>query len=173
VAGCFIHERHGHNAALTRLAGWWGNDPATRFQMPPTFVPRPGADGWQISNPPILALLPLRATMALFDEAGMPMLRAKSESLTGYLQLLIEAHGPQPVGLEIMTPRDPAQRGCQLSLLVRDRPRELFQRLQAHGIVCDFREPGVLRAAPVPLYNTFHEVWQFAQALRKDEGGSP
>jgi kynureninase len=163
VAGCFVHERHGRNLDLPRLAGWWGNDPATRFRMPGGFVPREGADGWQVSNPPILAMAPLRASLALFDEAGMPALRAKSERLTGYLQYLLDR---LPAGaFEIITPRDPGQRGCALSILVRDRPRELLEELQRQGVVCDFREPNVIRVAPVPLYNTFHEVWQFARIL--------
>jgi kynureninase len=163
VAGCFVHERHGHNRDLPRLAGWWGNDPATRFQMPGRFVPQEGADGWQVSNPPILAMAPLRASLALFDEAGMPALRAKSERLTGYLQSLLDR---LPAGqFAVITPRDPRQRGCALSILVRDRPRELLEELQRQGVVCDFREPNVIRVAPVPLYNTFHEAWTFARVL--------
>jgi kynureninase len=163
VAGCFVHERHGRNLDLPRLAGWWGNDPATRFQMPGQFVPRAGADGWQVSNPPILAMAPLRASLALFDEAGMPALRAKSERLTGYLEYLLDR---LPAGaFEVITPRDPQQRGCALSILVRDRPREMLDELQRQGVVCDFRAPNVIRVAPVPLYNTFHEVWQFAHVL--------
>jgi kynureninase len=167
VAGCFVHEKHGRDVALPRLAGWWGNDPATRFQMrtQTDFVPRAGADGWQISNPPILAMAPLLASLALFDEAGMPALREKSERLTGYLDYLLRR---LPAGrFEVVTPADPAHRGCQLSLLVHDRPHELTSVLQAEGVVCDFREPNVLRAAPVPLYNTFHEVWAFADVLRR------
>jgi kynureninase len=167
VAGCFVHERHGSNLDLPRLAGWWGNDPATRFRMhlQPDFVPQAGADGWQLSNPPILAMAPLRASLALFDEAGMPALRAKSERLNAYLLYLIDR---LPVGrLEVITPRDPARRGCQLSLLVHDRPRELARSLEAAGVVCDFREPNVIRVAPVPLYNTFHEVWRFADLLAR------
>src|SRR5262249_18318754 len=148
---------------LPRLAGWWGNDPATRFQMPANFIPRAGADGWQVSNPPILALVPLRASLALFEEAGIPALRAKSESLTGYLYFLLAQLGGER--FEIITPCEPAARGCQLSLRVRDRPRELFSALTRRNIICDFREPDVLRVAPVPLYNTFHEVWQFSQTL--------
>ena len=168
VAGCFVHERHGHNPDLPRLAGWWGNDPTTRFQMPGRFMPRPGADGWQLSNPPILAMAPLRASLALFDEAGMPALRAKSERLTGYLEFLL---GRLPAGaFEIITPRDPRQRGCALSILVRDRPRAVLEALQRQGVVCDFREPNVIRVAPVPLYNTFHEVWRFARILAQGGG---
>jgi kynureninase len=165
VAGCFVHEKHGRNLDLPRLAGWWGNDPATRFRMhlQDTFVPQPGAEGWQISNPPILAMAPLRASLALFDEVGMPALRARSECLTGYLQFLLDQ---LPAGrFEVITPRDADQRGCQLSILIHDRPRECLQALQREGILCDFREPNVIRVAPVPLYNTVHEVWTFARVL--------
>jgi kynureninase len=164
-AGCFVHERHGRRLDLPRLAGWWGNDPATRFHMQQErdFVPRPGADGWQLSNPPILALAPVRASLDLFDAVGMPALRARSERLTGYLEYLLDRI---PAGrYERITPREPARRGCQLSLLVNDRPRELLRALEAAGVVCDFREPNVIRVAPVPLYNTFQEVWRFAQIL--------
>jgi kynureninase len=173
VGGCFVHETHGRNLDLPRLAGWWGNDPATRFQMHSEFIPQPGADGWQVSNPPILAMAPLRASLALFDEASMPALRAKSEWLTGYLEYLLERI---PAGrFEVITPRDPAQRGCQLSILVYDRPRELLQALERAEVVCDFREPNVIRVAPAPLYNTFHEVWTFARILTRftsDDGSA-
>jgi kynureninase len=168
VGGAFVHERHGHNLDLPRLAGWWGNDPATRFrmQLERDFVPRAGADGWQVSNPPVLALAPLRASLGLFDEATMPALRAKSERLTGYLLDLL---GLLPLShCVILTPREPARRGCQVSLRIPDRPREAHKALQAAGVVCDFREPDVIRAAPVPLYNTFSEVWTFARTLAGD-----
>jgi kynureninase len=167
VAGCFVHERHGRDTHLPRLAGWWGNDPTTRFHMhtQTTFVPRPGADGWQISNPPILAMAPLLASLALFDEAGMPALRAKSERLTGYLHYLLERLPGRR--FEVITPADPARRGCQLSLFVHERPQELLAVLQAEGVVGDFREPNVVRVAPVPLYNTFHDVWTFARILER------
>jgi kynureninase len=165
VAGCFVHETHGRNLDLPRLAGWWGNDPRTRFQMDQEagFVPRPGASGWQVSNPPILAMAPLRASLALFDEVGMPALRAKSERLTGYLEFLLDQIPGN--GFEIITPREPARRGCQLSILVRDQPKRLLRALEDEGVVCDFREPDVIRVAPVPLYNSFHEVWTFARLL--------
>ena len=166
VAGCFVHERHGKDPGLPRFAGWWGNDPKTRFRMhlEEEFVPREGADGWQLSNPPILAMAPLRASLEIFDECGMERLRAKSIRLTGYLAYLIDR---LPGGrIEIVTPREPAERGCQLSLRVLGgRARELFRALEAQGIVCDTREPDVLRVAPVPLYNTFHDVWTFARSL--------
>jgi len=165
IGGCFVHERHGQNLALPRLAGWWGNDPATRFrmQLEPNFVPREGADGWQVSNPPILAMAPLRASLVLFDQAGMMALRAKSEKLTGYLLELLDR---LPAGrFEVITPRDPAQRGSQVSLLVHDRPRELVRALEEKGVVCDFREPNVIRAAPMPFYNSFAEVREFVEVL--------
>ncbi|WP_240099368.1 kynureninase [Thermomonas flagellata] len=167
VAGAFVHARHAHTNR-PRFAGWWGHDPATRFAMGPQFLPTPGADGWQLSNPPILALAPLRASLALFERAGMHALRAKSERLTGYLQALIDAHlGP---ALQVLTPRDPAQRGCQLSLRVRGgraRGRALFEHLAARGVLGDWREPDVIRIAPVPLYNTFADVLRFARAVRE------
>ena len=165
VGGCFVHERHGRDLSLPRLAGWWGNDPATRFRMhlQPEFIPQEGADGWQVSNPPILAMAPLRASLALFDAAGMPALRGKSERLTAYLVYLLDR---LPAGrVEMITPRDPARRGCQVSLLVHDQPQQAVRSLERAGIVCDFREPNVLRAAPVPLYNTYRDVWDFAVAL--------
>lgn len=161
VGGCFVHEDHGRNLDLPRLAGWWGNDPATRFRMhlQADFVPRPGVDGWQVSNPPILALAPLRVSLGLFDAAGMAALRHKSIGLTSYLAHLLSS---RPDRFEIITP--PEARGAQLSLLVHDGPRELLRRLQGKA-VCDFREPNIIRVAPVPLYNTFEEVWQFAKLL--------
>ncbi len=166
VAGAFVHERHATNRDLPRLAGWWGNDPATRFrmQLEPNFIPVQSADAWQISNPPILAMAPLRTSLAIFDEAGgMEALRAKSVRLTGYFEFLLE-HVPSGL-FSVITPRSPNERGCQLSILVHEHPQELFQKLEAAGMKCDLREPNVIRAAPTPLYNTFHEVWRFAQVL--------
>ncbi|MCA9286359.1 MAG: kynureninase [Phycisphaerales bacterium] len=169
IAGCFVHERHGRDPSVPRFAGWWGNDPDTRFKMHliPDFTPRSGADGWQCSNPPILAMAPLRASLDLFDAVGMEALRAKSRVLTGYLEFLLREWMPDDC--RIITPSDPGARGCQLSILVVPRdgsaPRERFKALEAHGVVCDFREPNVVRVAPVPLYNGFHEAWRFAQIL--------
>jgi kynureninase len=165
VGGCFVHDKHGKNTDLPRLAGWWGNDPHTRFQMNTQreFVPRQGADGWQISNPSILAMAPLKASLALFDAAGMPALRAKSVLLTGYLEYLLDQM--QPRRFEIITPHDPGRRGCALALVVTKQARELFEHLEQRGVVCDFRPPNVIRVAPVPLYNTFGEVWAFAKVL--------
>lgn len=167
VAGAFVHERHHANSRLDRFAGWWGNDPATRFRMHlnEQFVPVARADSWQVSNPPILSMAPLRASLAIFDEAGMENLRAKSVRLTGYLQYLLDRMPSRRY--QIITPRNPDHRGCQLSILVRNRPKELFRALEAAGVKADFREPNVIRVAPVPLYNTFHEVWRFAQVLAR------
>lgn len=166
VAGAFIHERHARNRELPRLAGWWGNDPATRFrmQLEPEFVPVPSADAWQVSNPSVLSMAPLRTSLALFDEAGgMAALRTKSVRLTGYFQFLLDQTA-SPL-FTVITPREPNERGCQLSILVHERARELFEKLEAAGVKCDFREPNVIRVAPTPLYNTFHEVWRCAQIL--------
>jgi len=173
VAGAFVHERHATNTNLPRLAGWFGNDPNTRFRMhlEPEFIPVPSADGWQISNPPILSMAPLRASLAIFEEAGMGALRQKSIELTNYLQFLLESEpdGRSKKQYTIITPRQADQRGCQLSILVREHPKELFAKLEAAGVKCDFREPNVVRAAPTPLYNTFHEVWRFANILRRSD----
>ncbi|HSH37854.1 MAG TPA: kynureninase [Chthoniobacterales bacterium] len=166
VGGAFVHERHATNRELPRLAGWWGNDPATRFQLHllPEFVPVQSADSWAISNPPIFSMAPLRSSFAIFDEAGgMEALRTKSLKLTGYLQFLLDQIGSR--AFTVITPRDPKARGSQLSILVHEHPKELFAKLEAAGVKCDFREPNVIRAAPTPLYNTFHEVWRFAQLL--------
>lgn len=166
VAGAFIHERHATNTTLPRLAGWFGNDPNTRFKLhlEPEFIPVASADGWQISNPPIFSMAPLRASLSIFQEAGgMETLREKSMKLTGYLQFLIEQIGSKK--FSIITPSDPNARGAQLSIQAHEHPKQLHDELVAAGVKCDFREPNVIRAAPAPLYNTFHEVWRFAQIL--------
>lgn len=167
VAGCFVHEQHARDKTLPRFGGWWGNDPKTRFRMhlEPEFIPVESADAWQLSNPPILALAPVRVSLAIFAEAGMPALRAKSQRLTAYLQYLLDRMPSERY--TTITPRAPQERGAQISLLAHDRPRELFKALEAADVVCDFREPNVIRVAPVPLYNTFHDVWRFAQVLSK------
>jgi kynureninase len=166
VAGAFVHERHATNTELPRLAGWFGNDPNTRFrmQLEPEFIPVPSADGWQISNPPILSMAPLRASLAVFDEAGgMKALRDKSKKLTGYLEFLLKRAGSNR--FTIITPHDPDARGCQLSILAHQNPKEVHKALEAAGVKADFREPNVIRAAPAPLYNSFLDVWRFAKIL--------
>ncbi|MCG3173022.1 MAG: Kynureninase [Myxococcota bacterium] len=167
VAGCFVHERHGKDPSIPRMAGWWGNDPSTRFRMHlnAEFVPQPGAAGWQLSNPPILALAPLLASLEIFDQAGMAALRAKSLQLTGYLESLLDQSPPGRV--RSLTPRDPERRGCQLSLCFERGGRELHQALTQAGCICDYREPGVIRVAPVPLYNSFHDVWRFHRVIEQ------
>jgi kynureninase len=170
VAGAFVHQRHATNTNLPRLAGWFGNDPNTRFRMhlEPEFIPVASADGWQISNPPILSMAPLRASLAIFEEVGgMESLRKKSIKLTSYLQFLLE-NGETGQRFNVITPREGNERGCQLSIQVQERPKELFGKLEAAGVKCDFREPDVIRAAPTPLYNTFYEVWRFAKILRNN-----
>src|SRR5213594_2633323 len=170
LAGAFVHERHATNRKLPRFAGWFGNDPNTRFRLhlEPEFVPVSSADGWQISNPPIFAMAPLRASLAIFDDAGgMESLRAKSIRLTGYLEFLLTEIGSKK--FTVITPREPDARGCQLSILAHEHPKELLKELETAGVKCDFREPNVIRVAPTPLYNTFHEVWRFARILAQHQ----
>jgi kynureninase len=168
VSGAFVHERFARRPDLPRLAGWWGHDPEARFQMRPGFQPAPGAEGWQLSNAQIFPLALHRAALALVDEAGgIEVLRAKSEQLTGYLDELLRGLDLPTDVLEIITPADPAQRGCQLSLLATRNGRALFDALTQEGIVADWREPNVIRIAPVPLYNSFEDVWRFADVLRR------
>ena len=169
VAGCFVRRRHAGDRTLPRFAGWWGNDPERRFRMhlEREFVPVESADAWQLSNPPILSLAPVAASLALFDRAGMKALRAKSETLTRYLEYWIDRAGDR---IELLTPRDPVARGCQLSMRVRDGAPELFERLRAAGVVGDLRQPDVIRVAPVPLYNSFHDVWRFGKVLEQWAG---
>ncbi|MBM3678326.1 MAG: kynureninase, partial [Actinobacteria bacterium] len=164
LGAAFVHERHGDDASLPRLAGWWGVDPTERFRMEPDFAPRRGAEGWAVSTPPILAFAPLRASLALFDEVGIDTLRARSIRLTAYLEALLdEVAGRCPIRLA--TPREPDRRGCQLSVRVAGA-RDVAARLRhEHGVVCDFREPDVLRFAPVPLYSTYEDCRRGAAAL--------
>jgi kynureninase len=159
AAGAFVHERHARGGALPRFAGWWGHDAATRFAMGPDFVPMAGAEGWQLSNPPVLALAPLIAALATFDAAGMAALRTKSLALTAFARRLIEQRLAGRI--TIITPAADDQRGCQLSLRVAggpDRGRHAFASLTARGVIGDWREPDVIRLAPAPLYNRFAEV---------------
>jgi kynureninase len=170
IGGAFVHERHLARADLPRLAGWWGHDRATRFQMSSEFDPAEGAAAWALSNPPVFSTAPLRAALPLFVEAGMPALRRKSLALTDYLERLVLQLAGDKVA--VITPTEHAQRGCQLSLRARSGAssgRELFERLSRSGVVCDWREPDVLRLAPVPLYNGFEDVlraaWRLSEIL--------
>lgn len=171
VAGAFVHERHTKLAdaatrrAMPRLEGWWGNDPDTRFAMGEEFTPIASADAWQLSNPPILALVPLKVSLEIFDEAGMPALRARSEELTGALDARVRELGERTGAFEIITPREPAERGCQLSIRARRDAEGLLKKLHAAGVICDFRRPDVIRVAPTPLYNTIEDVEAFAAVL--------
>jgi len=166
VAGCFVHERHARTTR-PRFAGWWGHDQTTRFKMGPDFSPTPGADGWQLSNPPILALAPLRVSLEIFHQAGVARLREKSLALTAYLARLVETQLSHI--LEIITPREPERRGCQISLRVksgRDAGRALFEHLSANGIIGDWREPDTIRIAPTPLYNRHMDCLRFAAGVK-------
>lgn len=165
VAGAFVNERSAHSFDLCRLAGWWGHDKDSRFLMGPEFRPIPGAEGWQISNPPILQMAALRASLEIFEEVGMPALREKSASLSGYLEFLVDNIGDDRIS--IVTPRDQAQRGCQLSIRVNGGDRSLHQRVVSQGVSADWREPDVIRVAPAPLYNSFSEVFKFSQILKE------
>jgi kynureninase len=164
LSGIFVHARHAEDFTLPRFAGWWGHNKDNRFKMPPYFEPLSGAEGWQLSNPPILALAALRASLEIFDEVGMAALRQKSELLTGYLEwLILEKNVDQ--NIRIITPSDPTQRGCQVSLQTLANGRAIFDRLTASGVIADWREPDVIRLAPVPLYNRFVDVWDFVAVL--------
>lgn len=165
VGGAFVHERHAHSFDLCRLAGWWGHDKETRFLMGPEFKPLVGAEGWQVSNPPILQMAALRASLEIFDEVGMDTLVEKSRKLTSYLESLIDELGDERIS--IITPRDENQRGCQLSIRVKNADRSLHERIVERGVYADWREPDVIRVAPVPLYNSFSEVHRFSEILRE------
>jgi kynureninase len=165
IAGAFVHERHAESFDLPRFAGWWGHNKQTRFLMGPDFDPLPGAEGWQLSNPPIFQLAALRASLEIFDEAGIGNLRVASVELTGHLEKLLNAIDSDRVS--IITPRDPFQRGCQLSIRVKNADKTLFEAISARGVIADWREPDVIRVAPVPLYNTLEDVEAFVEILKE------
>jgi kynureninase len=161
LGGCFVHERHARASDLPRFSGWWGHEENIRFEMGDEFQPMIGAEGWQLSNPPIVALAALRASMEIFHEAGMERLREKSVSLTGYLEFLL---AQQPSSkFSLITPRESDRRGAQISMRVPNRGREFCSRLKAAGVLADSREPDILRVAPVPLYNSYQDVYNFAE----------
>lgn len=163
LAGCFVHEKHGHAFDLPRFAGWWGHNKAERFKMGPVFDPIAGAEGWQLSNPPIFQLAALRASLELFDQAGMANLRERGDRLTAFLEFLL--HQIEPGFCTIITPADPAQRGSQLSIRFKGDGKELLERFKQQGVVCDFREPDIIRATPAPLYNSFEDVYRFYEVV--------
>jgi kynureninase len=166
LAGAFVHEQHLADRTLPKLAGWWSTDPVTRFRMGPTVTPVDTADSWQLSNPPILAMAPVLASLEMFDAVGMAELRAKSVRLTGYLEGLLDSI-VEGRPFEVITPRDPARRGAQLSVRLRGRDAgEVTARLRGdHGVYADARQPDVVRLAPAPMYCTFHDCWRAATAL--------
>jgi len=168
VSGVFINERHSADFSLPRLAGWWGNDEKTRFNMPKHFVPQPGAAGWQISNAPVLSMAAHKASLEIFDRVGMKTLRRKSELLTGYLEFLLNQKSETLNSkFSIITPSDKNQRGCQLSIQTKNNGKGIFNKLTNAGVIADWREPDVIRIAPVPLYNTMQEVYNFAHLFSK------
>ncbi len=173
VSGIFIHERFADDKSIPRFAGWWGNDPDTRFTMPRTFVPARGARSWQVSNAPVLPLAALNASLDIVTEAGFENLRMKSEKLTSYAEFIINeinnsfVKKGKEAPVKIITPSDPTQRGCQLSLIIKNKGKELHNALTLKGVIADWREPDVIRIAPVPLYNTFEDVFQFGKIIEE------
>jgi kynureninase len=167
VGGCFIHERHAEAYDLPRFAGWWGHDKETRFGMRDDFKPIPGAEGWQLSNPPILSLAAIRASLDIFDEVEMEALHKKSIKLTGYLESLLTEDLASEV--EIITPKNLEERGCQLSLqLISGNGKKIFEAITRRGVIADWREPNVIRIAPAPLYNSFEDVFKFVSILKEE-----
>lgn len=164
IAGVFIHEKHVTNTELPRFAGWWGHDKKTRFLMGDEFIPTQTAEGWQLSNPPIFQMASLRASLEIFHEAGMKNLREKSVKLTNYLEFLLKQIKTDRI--EIITPSSSDERGCQLSIRVKNADKSLFKSISEKGVVADWREPDVIRVAPVPLYNSFLDCWKFVEILK-------
>ncbi|MEE9439758.1 MAG: kynureninase [Saprospiraceae bacterium] len=165
LGGCFVHERHAYDKTLPRFAGWWGHNKSTRFKMRDGFDPIPGVEAWQLSNPPILSMAAIMASLIIFEEAGMENLRKKAILLTGYLEYLVDQiPGSQ---IKIITPRDISQRGSQLSLQMKNADKTLFDQITKDGVIADWREPDVIRIAPVALYNSFEDVYSFVSILKK------
>jgi kynureninase len=167
IAGAFVHERHATSFHLDRLAGWWGHQEDERFEMKKGFKPMAGADGWQVSNFPVFSGAPLLASLDIFKEAGINNLRKKSIKLTGFAEFLLHASDPSNKNFSIITPSDPEQRGCQLSILMHRDGRKVFDAITRAGVICDWREPNVIRIAPVPLYNSYEEVFRFAEIFHQ------
>lgn len=164
LGGCFVHERHADNKDLNRFAGWWGHNKDTRFNMRHEFDALSGAEGWQLSNPPILSMAAIRASLDIYEEAGFDTIRAKSEKLTGYLEYLLDELDNDQI--HIITPRDKAERGCQLSIQVKNANKDLHTKLTKAHVISDWREPDVIRVAPAPLYNNYEDVFEFVERLK-------
>lgn len=167
IAGAFVHEKHANNPNLMRLAGWWGHHEKDRFQMKKGFIPMPGVDGWQVSNFPVLSGAAQLASLQLFEEAGIKNLRKKSVLLTGFLEYLLKSMEKNSEYFTIITTSNAEERGCQLSILMKKNGKKVFVSLTKAGVIADWREPDVIRVAPVPLYNTFEEVFQFVEIFKK------
>ncbi|MGD1844776.1 MAG: kynureninase [Salibacteraceae bacterium] len=169
VSGIYVHERHASNPEVPRLAGWWGHHKEDRFLMEKGFRPIPTAESWQMSNAPVFSMAVHKASLELFDEIGMPALRTKSEQLTGYLEFVIGevSKKSSSIDLEVITPKEKKWRGCQLSILAHGSGKPLFDQLTQEGVVADWREPNVIRIAPVPLYNSFEDAYRFGKILEK------
>ncbi|HRN93605.1 MAG TPA: hypothetical protein PL084_02675 [Chitinophagales bacterium] len=164
MSGIFVHEYH-HNKELPRFAGWWGNKESVRFLMQKEFIPMQGAEGWQQSNAPIFRMAAHLASLQIFEEAGMENLRNKSIELTNFTEYILNEKLKNSI--EIITPKNTAERGCQLSIRVNGNGKEMFNKLMEQNFICDWREPDIIRIAPVPLYNTFTDVWKFTEALEQ------
>lgn len=168
ASGCFVHEKHHHDNDLPRFAGWWGHNKERRFKMEPTFDPVHGADGWQISNLPILSLAPYLASVEMFDEIGMDKLIQKRDNITAYLEFILhEIDKEVDSTFEIITPSNPDERACQLSVFLHGEGRSLFDYLMKNGVITDWREPNVIRLAPVPLYCSYEDMYHFGQILKQ------
>ncbi|WP_299337265.1 kynureninase [uncultured Psychroserpens sp.] len=165
LSGAFVHERHANRKDLNRFTGWWSHNKQTRFRMRDEFDQLPGAEGWQLSNPPILSMAAIRAALDVFKSAGFDKLCKKSKHLTGYFEFLINALNHKDI--KIITPDNPKERGCQLSIQVKNADKSLHNKLTEAGIITDWREPDVIRCAPVPLYNSFIDVYEFVERLKK------
>tara|TARA_R110000850_G_scaffold16697_6_gene51844 strand:+ start:35942 stop:37210 length:1269 start_codon:yes stop_codon:yes gene_type:complete len=165
LGGLFVHDRHANNPKLKRFTGWWGHNKKTRFNMRQEFDVLPGAEGWQLSNPPILSMAAIRASLDIFEEAGFENILAKQKQLTGYLEFLL--HYLKNDRVSIITPSNPEERGCQLSLAVKDADRSLHDKLTKAGVISDWREPDVIRVAPAPLYNSFEDAFLMVERLKK------
>jgi kynureninase len=164
LSGCFVHERHAHNKDLNRFTGWWSHNKQTRFNMRHEFDVLPGAEGWQLSNPPILSMAAIKASLDMFNEVGIDKLTEKSKKLTGYFEFLLKQLGEDVI--RIITPENPEERGCQLSIQVISANKTLHHKLTEAGVISDWREPDVIRCAPVPLYNSFEDVYRMVEKLK-------